>query len=107
MHYFIERASQLTSKERPCEEAFLTKYIYKDIRLCKDQNMIYDSNGLSWFDRGINHRIEDDCIVRDIEKEDWVININSLEDLQVFIAKYACDLIVNNVSITIYDDYID
>lgn len=64
----------------------------------------------NWFDTGKNHRVEDGCIVRDLEPvQNWGIEINSLEELIEFKNKVENKIIIHDditaPRLEIYDDY--
>jgi len=106
----IDRTSGYDDK--PCEEAYLDKYIYTDERQINDPSKFYyKENKENWYKEGKNHRVEDGHIKRDFENEAYFININSLEELNELSNKYG-ELVIsssfgnkNIPSIEIYDDY--
>lgn len=110
MKFKISRTS--TYCNQPCIEAVKEKCISIDERTVNSPdklNFKYDRE--NWFTEGTNHRIEDGHIKRDIEDEDWFIEVNTLEDLIEFQEKYG-DIIIQKSwdndtikEIEIYDDY--
>ena len=106
----ITRTSLSWSDEKnpPIEEAIRGKYIYVDERTCDDPSKIHHYKGDTkwWYEEGKNHRVENGHIKRDIEREGWLIVINSLEQLVDLSKKYG-ELIINadENEIEIYDDY--
>jgi hypothetical protein len=107
--------SRTTSSEaQPCEEAYRAAYVRHDERNTDDPAKIPAKAGIDpqwWYAEGRNHRIENGHIIRDFDDEAWFMNLESLDDLLRFIAKYG-DVVVgpwySNESILkveIYDDY--
>ncbi len=90
MKFVITRTSAF--KESPCPEAFKSEYIYVDRRLVDDPAKIEWYGGKTdwWYEEGVNHRVENDQICRDMGlRAEWVVEINSLKDLLDFKKKYG------------------
>lgn len=85
MKYMIFRTSDFDNK--PCEEAYLDKYISIDERAVDAPSKIID--GDDWYKEGKNHRIENGHIKRDFEDEEYFIDIDSLEKLNNLSSKYG------------------
>jgi len=78
--------SKDSSKVAPYKDAILKKGIYHDIRRVSSLDHVSSySWGKAWLSSGENHRVVNGEVVRDIEEEEWVISINSLEDLLAII----------------------
>jgi len=128
MNYRISRTSCWDDDIKPCDEAYMILVEHWDIRTCTED---YFNNVIGktyrekpWSERGTSHcRITPSHKVskngswiarRLTDKEVWVIDINSLEDLNKFVLKYGRCVIsrdnsnqVNSLynTIEIYDDY--
>lgn len=89
MEFMISRTS-MWSDERPCEEAYMKKFKYKDIRLLKTFEE-YDKKFKEKFtDKGTNHRVNKwGYIEREFEDKGWFIKIDTLEELLEFTNKYG------------------
>jgi hypothetical protein len=111
MKYTIRRTSAYSGK--PCEEAKKELVHSWQLRTCSEDEYNRKwapSEGL-WRSKGKNHAIYSDGIQRQVEdREAWVIEINSLEDINKLAKKYG-ELIISENYITqlpnieIYDDY--
>lgn len=111
MELMVSRTST-DSDNKPCDEAYQKQYVYIDRRRWKTPEEITDEiTKREWFNEGRNHRIEDNNIMRDFDRVGWFVNIDSLDDLMKFIAKYGNIVIEtsyrnhNILAIEIYDDY--
>lgn len=110
MKFKISRTS--TCCNQPCIEAKKEKCMRVDERTVDSPDKLNVENDReNWFKKGTNHRIENGHIKRDIEDEDWFIEVNTLKDLIKFQEKYG-DIIIyqswmnkNIKEIEIYDDY--
>lgn len=111
MEFMISRTSMWLGK-RPCEEAYMKNFKYKDIRAFKSFEEYENKFKEKFTDNGTNHRVnERGYIEREFESKAWFIKIDSLEQLLKLTNKYG-DIILdksflNNdiYSIEIYDDY--
>jgi hypothetical protein len=114
MIYTVSRTS-LWNNEKPCEEAVERPFENWDIRKWSEER--YDCEfgerqGV-WKSKGRNHRItEEGYIARQLDDVIyWSVEINSLEELEIFIKKYDKAVIQkggqirNILDIEIYDDY--
>ena len=112
MKYMIKRTSTYVEDIKPCEEAYLDKYISIDERVINDpKNFNCESDRENWYKEGKNHRVEYGHIKRDFKDKAYFIDINSLEELNKLSNKYG-DLIIrecwdnpNIPCIEIYDNY--
>lgn len=112
MRFAIGRTSR-PDDVGPCEEAYRDKCITVDERGADDPAKVPAHRGQSdwWCERGKNHRIEDGHIKRDFDGEGWFIDIETLDELLSFIAKYEQAVLgpwYNNpdiLRIEIYDDW--
>ncbi len=115
MKFTITRTSLYGDECKPCKEAMPYEVTNVEIRTLKTPEEFDKKFGLiegKWLDTGINHRIIDGCIARDIgTRKCWSVDINSLEDLIAFKRKYGDLVIETNLwdgktpHIEIYDDY--
>ena len=117
MKFIIQRTSAYG--EKPCEEAKLETITEVDVRV-KDspskipmwRNLQPEEAERRWKSEGTNHRLVNNRIARDMGFISvWTIEINTLEELMAFRAKYG-DIIVKQsdenpeyTTIEIYDDY--
>lgn len=101
MKFEIYRTSGF-GMQKPCEEAFIDKVIHIDERFSDSPSKLPDSE--KWFSKGSNHRVENGNIKRDLEREVYVVEINTLSELIDLSNKYG-DLIIDKNTIEIYDDY--
>ncbi len=95
--------------EKPCDEAFQIKAIKVDARDCDDPKKIPANFGTDgdWYTKGLNHRIEDGIIMRDLGAETkWAVEIN---DIQKFVDRYGPCVVSRSVNgfctIEIYDGH--
>lgn len=117
MKYIVTRASSHVwdGDIGPCEEARKEEVIWTDEREVDDPRKL-KFGGDEWYTQEgfFNHRVENGHIKRDWKEQKWVIEINSLEELNAFVEKYG-DIIIENyyfgnsehTAITIYDDYVE
>jgi hypothetical protein len=78
--------------EKPIDEAYEKSYLYFDQHWTKDPSeyatdMEYTQR--YWFGVGINHRVEDELMARDIPKIGWFVKIDNLEGLISLMQKYG------------------
>ena len=107
--YLVERTSLRGSSEKPCEEAFKitvanVESLYKDTPA---KHPIYQDDPQKWYDKGVNHRVENGNAKRDLGvKQEWAVQV---EDIQEFICKHGPVVIGLEedgfCTIEIYDDY--
>lgn len=105
--------------DKPCKEAFIHPYQELDIRNCTEEwfneNIATPNKQKKWREIGSEHRVlKNGNICRRLEVEDvWVIEIDTLEQLNKFAKKYGeiivriYDEVNNDIvgRIEIYDDY--
>lgn len=114
MDFLITRTSARDDSQ-PHEKATRKKLKYKDERHVgnpEEFNSRCFPRKENWFDSGTNHRIESGHIVRDIEREEWVISLDGVAGLIDF-CKEEGELIISVdedycppiMGIEIYDDY--
>lgn len=99
MKFIISRTSIWDDNKQPCKEAIKEKYIYND-QLDPKYLSNYPEHTRKyikeeWYKNGFNHREESEIFKREIEKEDWFIEINSIDELIIFIKKYG-NLVISN-----------
>jgi hypothetical protein len=111
MKFIISRTSAYGNK--PLGIAIKEKLTYLDRRTLTLENMKKNRKDLysHFMCHGKNHRTEGTCAVRDVDQEDWTIEINSLEEL-IELKDKEGKLIVKGTEykeipyeIEIYDDY--
>lgn len=113
MKFIISRTSEWGDSS-PCEEAKKEIVWVTEESPCLSPNE-YDRYGSSypWLSVGKNHRVSPDGhIRRDVPRAEWVVNVDSIEDLMELSKKYG-ELIVSNKlskkelapNIEIYDAY--
>ena len=112
MEFITNRASTWDGK--PCDEAKRKTVIAVDERTVNDPKRLKCmSDPKKWYTdpKYFNHRVENGHIKRDFKTEEWVVEINTLEELLKFIDKYGQVIVgswyrnKNLPSIEIYDDY--
>jgi hypothetical protein len=87
MKLVCERTSNYDESIKPCEEAERLPFTRVDRRTV--DNPSKNRYLTDWYNSGTNHRVENGMITRDIPDERWYVTLNSLEDLQAFIAKHG------------------
>lgn len=120
MEFIVRRASNyFTSDERPVERAVFKSLDRIDIAPFSNAeafDKIYFNREGSWFSKGVNHCInKKGCIQRTLlnNYEEWIIEINTIEDLIDIMDETKCEVILRSPSdemlgeITIYDDYVE
>jgi len=110
MRFLVTRSSDGWYDKKPCERAEWGKYYWVDERNVADPSQVPMQLGLTswWYAKGINHRVENGHIKRDMELKGWTIEIVSLEDLVDFCRSVGDNLILKTspfLEIEIYDDY--
>lgn len=75
--------SDILSDNKPYKDAYRAEVLRRDsIRINAFANQeAKDNYGEIYKLQGINHRIENDCFVRDLIEQVWVVEINTLEQL--------------------------
>lgn len=114
MKFIITRTSEWGDSS-PCAEAKEETVWVTEENKCssfEEYNRMYPSR-TPWLSIGKNHRISSNgSIQRDVEQTEWVVDINSIEDLLDLSKKYG-ELIISTQlcpwkiasCIEIYDDY--
>lgn len=106
MWFRISKASNLD--EKPHRKAIMKKgYIVDERTVDSPEKLGYSIDRRTWYDRGVNHRVENGHIKRDLEIEDWYIEINFLHDLMELIEDCGNSVVVDTEKIIIYDDYLE
>lgn len=114
MKFIITRTSEWGNSS-PCAEAKEeTIWVTEDNKCSSfEEHDRVSSNRTPWLSVGKNHRISSNGhIQRDVERTEWVVDINSIEDLLELSKKYG-ELIISTQLcpweiapyIEIYDDY--
>lgn len=115
MKFIIKRASEWDDAVKPCEEAKLEKIVFTEVVESLERNT--NDGGKTWYTdiNYFNHRkTENNEFARDFYENMFTIEINTLEELMAFKAKYG-DIILEEPwqgeceyqQIKIYDDYIE
>lgn len=115
MKYIVMRASLHDYHIKPCQEAKRETINRLDIRTVNDPAKIahYGYKSDWWYAEGENHRVEKGQIVREFPDEAWFVELNTLDDLMKFYAKYGSFIIEPSwldhriPMIRIYDDYVE
>lgn len=86
MKYHISR--NLSYGRKPCPEAYQDRYSRIDLRTVSSPERIPAFAGSSgdWFERGQHHFNSSSTISRELDDQDWFVNI---DDISSFIAKYG------------------
>ena len=90
----------LTESKKPCHEAMETDLTPLDIR---DVKSLEEAKGKIWYKdwlkEGDNHREENGTVVSDrkLKVKQWVIDLNTLDELLAFQGKYG-DILVSDSS---------
>ena len=114
MKFIISRTSEWGDSS-PCAEAKEeTIWVTEDNKCSsfEEYDRVY-LNRIPWLSVGKNHRISSNGhIQRDVKQTEWVVDINSIEDLLELSKKYGELIIAARLcpweiapSIEIYDDY--
>ena len=112
MKFRITRtSSNYFDEARPCEKAVKGTYLYTHTRTCTEEEFnrkFADREGL-WRSKGINHRVDSrGYIQREDEREGFLIEISTLEELVAFVDEVG-DIVISKDNpmpeIEIYDGY--
>lgn len=116
MKFVVSRVSTRGSDIEPCEGAKIEKLTWLDVRTIRTIEEAKTCPWFNkWFERGVNHREENGYVVCDsiVPENEWVIELNSIEELESFVKKHG-DVIISECSykeikieLKIYDDYIE
>ena len=120
MEFIVRRASSYSKdNKKPIERAVFKSLDRIDIAPFSNAeafDKIYFNREGSWFSKGVNHCInKKGCIQRTLlnNYEEWIIEINTIEDLIDIMDETKCEVILRSPSdemlgeITIYDDYVE
>jgi len=101
MKFIVSRTTvPLIESKKPCDEAKeeeLTQLDYRDVKTLEEaKNKIWYKD---WLEGGTDHREECGMVVCDkkIKVKQWVIDINSLDELVSFQNKYG-DIVISDSS---------
>ena len=93
MKFIVGRTTvSLRESRRPCDEANETELTPMDYRTVKTLDEAKKKVWYKdWIEEGINHREENGMVVCDkkISEKQWVVDINSLDELLSFQSKYG------------------
>ena len=90
MKFAISRTSRMfDEKSPPTKGAFRDQYVAIDRRTTDDPSKIPWAKGESawWYAEGRNHRVVKKEICRDLDREGWFIEIDSLDELMALLDK--------------------
>ncbi len=110
MIFKVERTSDIFSKKKPIEECYSGKCIETEVRTVATFGEFKKMAGSDFKSEGFNHRkLPDKTIARDFEKECYLVDINTLEELMDIKNKYG-DIVIwdykyNYPVLEIYDTY--
>jgi hypothetical protein len=113
MKFRITRtSSDYFYEKKPCEKAVEGTYLHTHTRTCTEEefNKRFAHREGLWRSKGINHRVDSrGYIQREDEREGFLIEIKSLEELLELIAEVDCPVVISKDNpmpeIEIYDDY--
>lgn len=113
MKFRITRtSSDCFYEKKPCKKAVKGKYLYTHTRSCTEEefNRKFSDREGPWRSKGINHRVDSrGYIQREDEREGFIIEINSLEELLELIAEVDWHVVISKdhptPEIEIYDGY--
>ena len=112
MKFRITRTSgSCVNEAKPCEKAVKGTYLYTHTRTCTEEefNRKHAHREGLWRSKGINHRVDSrGYIQREDEREGFLIEINTLEELVAFVDEVG-DIVISKDNpmpeIEIYDSY--
>ena len=87
MKFIISRTSDRNGT--PCEGAVQQNYIRVVERAVDDPRKLKSWDRGSWYESGMNHRVENGNIKKDFVETDYFIEINTLEELIEFSKKHG------------------
>lgn len=117
MKFTITRASDwdILFSKKPCEEAKKEQVVVHEhysYKTFEEYNKARPKEP-KFTETGFNHRITSIGIARDAKDDYWVVEFESLDELNAFIESYG-DIVIKNKTfdceynqIIIYDDYIE
>ncbi len=101
MKFIVNRRTvSLVESKKPCDEAreeLLTPLDYRTVKtLDEARKKIWYKD---WIKGGVNHREEDGAVVcdRKVKEKQWVVDVDSLEELIDFQGKYG-EIMISNSS---------
>lgn len=113
MLFEIHRTSG--SSNKPCEEAFSHTFMYTQKRKFKSFHEYDEVNAKfngPFVSEGINHRVLENGIARDVLEDRWAIDIGTLDELAEFVQNIDEEVIISpllapngSLSLEIYDDW--
>lgn len=112
MKFIIDRASNWRDTE-PCKEAVKEVVTFTDTRNWESFEEYAKHCNDNFLVEGFDHKVVDGHIERKINREVYVIEFNTLEELMSFINKYGNIVIYKHSDdcelnqITIYDSWIE
>jgi hypothetical protein len=104
MRFVVSRTSY-SNDPRPCPEAVEVDGVYVEERCVSSPEQLHPRLRAKWPERGLNHRVEGGHIKRDIPITQWVVQLDSLEDLVAFISRHGKVVITESFELEIYDGY--
>lgn len=104
----VDRVS-LYNNEQPCEEAYQKQgqWIEENSPNAYRADGLDAMKGTRWLEEGRNHRVTPVSLLREVPDTGWFIQLNSLEELIAFVAKYGEVILYPDNGLTIYDGYIE
>lgn len=110
MFYKVSRASGYSDENPPCKEAVkkkLPNYEHLIFKSFEEYDAKLGHLCGTWLSKGTEHKVDISGISRRLEDiEQWLVRISNLKQLQDFIKEYG-NVIIDEDSIMIYDDYIE
>lgn len=107
MEFVVSRVSLWDDDTPPCDGAYKKLTPVRELRTISSFEAFEDKFGESFLALGTNHVVTKEGIVRyHSPRLKWTVKFTSLKQLIEFTNKYG-DIILNDGSITIYDDYIE
>ena len=110
----VSRASSPWHKTgKPCAEAWQEEYFHIDWRTTDDpaKTEAYGGETDWWYNEGINHRVENGMIARDLKRKGWFIEFDGFDALLKFINSGNRVVITDekqyHYDLLIYDDWIE
>ena len=113
MLFEIHRTSG--SSNKPCKEAFLHTFLYTQkwkFKSFYEYDKAHAKFNGPFVSEGINHRVLEDGIARDIPENRWAIDVGTLDELAEFVQNIGEEVIISpllapngSLSLEIYDDW--
>lgn len=89
MTRFVVSRTSIPGNTQPCEEAFAVEKFHIQRHSIEQVELGVSSDGVTFFAKGRNHRMEDGGWVREIPYLVWMVEFNSPEDIAAFTRKYG------------------